>query len=210
MTDFPLLPPTSGEPEARPDGLKNWMPMPNKLADRRAAGWVRKPAQGWVYDPDYQPVVSPLQTEPATKVVTVRAGGSEAKFQPGVSGNPAGRPKGSKNRNSNQLKQRLMENVEGILDRMVAQALAGDAQAAALVVNRVLPTLRPQSQLVQFTLDADQSTSKQVEQVLSAIAKGEVAADVGKKIMEAIATLAQVRAVEDLAKRIEVLEDKQL
>lgn len=182
MTGFPLLPPTSGEPDTRPDWLKNFVPVPNKLADRRKS---------------------------EQQVITVRAG-NDAKFQPGVSGNPAGRPKGSKNRNSNQLKQRLLENVEGILDTMVAQALAGDAQAAALVVNRVLPTLRPQSQLVQFTLDADQPITKQVEQVLSAIAKGEVAADVGKKIMEAIATLAQVRAVEDLAKRIEALEDKKL
>lgn len=186
--------------------VSTYRPMPNRLVDRRAAGWVRKPGEGWVYDPDYQPtpVVKPVSPKPAQQVVSVRAGGS--KFQPGVSGNPAGRPKGSKNRNSNQLKQRLMENVEGILDAMVAQALAGDAQAAALVVNRCLPTLRPQSELVTFVLDVDQSISKQVEQVLLATSRGEVAADVAKKIVETITSLANIRATEELARRIEALE----
>jgi hypothetical protein len=198
--------PTGGVVQMDTEALLNHRFMPNKLADRRAQGWVRKPGQGWVYDPEYKPAhaVKPVSREPAQQVVEVRGGGS--KFQPGVSGNPAGRPKGSKNRNSNQLKQRLMENVEGILDAMVEQALAGDAQAAALVVNRVLPTLRPQTELVQFTLHVDQPISKQVEDVLLAISRGEIASDVGKKIIEAIQSLANVRAVEDLSKRIEALE----
>ncbi len=132
--------------------------------------------------------------------------GSDTKFKPGKSGNPSGRPKGSKNK----LKQQLIDNVGGILDAMVAKALEGDAAAAGLVVNRVLPTLRPQSELVQFVLDADQPISKQVEQVLTAISQGEVAADVGRKIVETIQSLAQVRAVEDLEQRIIQLEAKQI
>ena len=171
--------------EDKPEWLKNFTPMPNKLADRPKL------------------VVTPKPPEPV--VVTVRPG-NDHKFQPGVSGNPAGRPKGSKNRNSNQLKQRLMENVEGILDAMVTKAKEGDPQAAALVVNRVLPTLRSQTELVHFALNADQPVSKQVEQVLTAISKGEVAADVGKKIVEVVQSLAQVRAVEELTQRIEALE----
>ena len=187
------------------DALVNHRTMPNKLADRRAQGWVRKSGQGWVYDPSH--VVRP---ESGQQVVEVWVGGSDTKFKPGESGNPAGRPKGSRNRNSNQLKQRLMENAEGILDAMVAQALAGDSAAAALVVNRVLPTLRPQSELVTFTLHVDQPISRQAEEVLLAISRGEVAPDVGKKVIEAIQSLAQVRAVEDLAQRIEALEAKQV
>ena len=183
-----------------------YRPMPNRLADRRAAGWVRKPGQGWCYDPDWKPapVVSPKPPKPAQQVVAVRAGSRPTDFQPGKSGNPAGRPKGSKNK----LKQKLLDNVDGILDAMVAQALAGDTAAASLVVNRCLPNLRPQSELVTFTLHVDQPISKQVEQVLLAISKGEVAADVGKKIIETITSLATVRATEELAQRIEKLEER--
>ena len=93
---------------------------------------------------------------------------------------------------------------------MIAQAMAGDAAAASLVVNRCVPTLRPQSELVTFVLDVDQSISRQCEQVLLAISRGEVAADVGKKIIETVMSLAQVRATEELAKRIEALEARTL
>lgn len=199
---------TIDEPDTRPDWLKNSTFMPSKLRDRRAAGWVKKPGQGWVYDPDYQPqtVVTPKPPEPAQQVVSVRPRGDHL-FKPGnKAGVGNGRPKGSKNK----LRQKLLDNVDGILDVMVAQAMAGDAQAAALVVNRCLPTLRPQSELVTFVLDVDQSISKQVEQVLLATSRGEVAADVAKKIVETITSLANIRATEELAKRIEALEARTL
>lgn len=186
--------------DTRPDWVKNqecvqeimrtFKPMPNKLSDR----------------PKTPPVVKPASPEqPAQQVFKARAG-SNTKFMPGNNANPSGRPKGSKNK----LRQELIDNVGGILDVMIAKALEGDAAAAALVVNRVLPTLRPQSEMVQFVLNVDQPVSKQVAQVLTAISNGEVAPDVGKKIMEAISTLAQVRAVEELAQRIEALEAKQI
>ena len=49
--------------------------------------------------------------------------------------------------------------------------------------------------------DADQSISKQVEQVLRAVSAGEIAPDVGQRIISAIQALAQVRAVEELEAR---------
>lgn len=147
---------------------------------------------------------------PAQKAVTVNPHDlrGNPKWQKGMpSPNPKGRPPGIKERKA-KVMEALLDNVAGILDKMVAQALAGDSAAAALVVNRVLPVLRPQSEKVTFTLDADQPVSKQVEQVLSAVAKGEVAPDVGKKIVEVIASLNNVRATEDLERRIAMLEEK--
>lgn len=69
---------------------------------------------------------------------------------------------------------------------------------------------RPQSEKVNFVLNADASISKQVEQVLDAISKGEIAPDVGKKIIEAVQALGNVRAVEELERRITLLEEKQI
>lgn len=131
-----------------------------------------------------------------------------SRWQKGMpSPNPKGRPPGIKERKA-KVTEKLLDNVNGILDKMIQQALEGDSAAAALVVNRVLPVLRPQSEKVTFVLDADASISKQVEQVLAAIANGEVAPDVGKKIIEAVQSLASVRAIEDLEKRITELEAK--
>jgi Family of unknown function (DUF5681) len=71
-------------------------------------------------------------------------------FPVGVSGNPAGRPKGSKNRIV-QLRQDLevalrehvnVDAVKGIIDVMVAQALEGDVSAAKMILDKVLPNAR--------------------------------------------------------------------
>lgn len=123
--------------------------------------------------------------------------------------NPAGRPPGIRERKA-KVMENLLDNVNGILDKMVEAALAGDAAAAAVVVNRVIPTLRPQSEKVEFVLNADELISKQIEQVLSAVAKGEVAPDVGKRIVEMVQALGNVRAVEELEQRIIKLEGKAL
>lgn len=171
--------------------------MPVLLVEREAAGFVKHNGR-WVHRDD----LPPNQT-----VVTVRggAGASDTRFQPGKVANPRGRPVGSVGVKT-KLKQKLEENVGGILDKMIALAMEGDAAAATLVVNRVLPVLRPQSEKVQFVLNVDESISHQVGQVLIAISKGEVAADVGKKIMESIMMLQQARTQEDIVKRIEALE----
>lgn len=59
-------------------------------------------------------------------------------FQPGQSGNPAGRPKGSVNK---QLAM-LREAVEQVLPLVVQRALDGDVEAQKLILERGLPKFR--------------------------------------------------------------------
>lgn len=59
-------------------------------------------------------------------------------FQPGQSGNPSGRPKGSTNK---QLAM-LREAVEQVLPLVVERALAGDADAQKLILEKGLPKLK--------------------------------------------------------------------
>lgn len=65
---------------------------------------------------------------------------------PGQSGNPAGRPRGSKNRLvelKRELELAVRDNlnpkvIRGILERMAEMALAGDVKAAKLILDKVL------------------------------------------------------------------------
>ncbi|MBO9712180.1 MAG: hypothetical protein J7495_04640 [Sphingomonas sp.] len=109
-----------------------------------------------------------------------------------------------------QVAQRLFEDAEGIVDAMVAKALEGDTGAAGLILSRVLPSLRAQSEKVQFEFDASAPISRQAEMILEAIASGALAPDVGKQILEAVNSLATIRAVEDIEARIVILEQKQM
>ena len=119
--------------------------------------------------------------------------------------NPEGRPKGSTPQT--KLMQRMLDDADGIVAAIVAKALEGDTGAASLIISRVLPALKSQSERVQFEFDASAPAARQVEQVLQAISEGLIAADVGKQIIEAIGALSQVRASEDLDARISALEE---
>lgn len=121
--------------------------------------------------------------------------------------NPAGRPPGSTPQT--RLMQRMLEDAEGIVDAIVAKALEGDSASASLILSRVLPALRAQSEKVTFAFDATAPVTRQVEMVLAAIASGVVAPDVGRQIIEAIGALSAIRATEELEARLAALEERQ-
>lgn len=122
--------------------------------------------------------------------------------------NKNGRPRGIVDKRS-RVTQALMDDASKIARVVIDAALAGDVQAAGLVLSRVAPTLRAQTERVEFDFDATAPVAQQVEAVLQAIADAKVSPDVGKQIIEAIGALSAVRAVDELEKRLQALEDKQ-
>ena len=128
------------------------------------------------------------------------------KWVPGMpSPNPAGRPKGATSKSI--LIERMLVDADDIVDAVVAKALEGDTGAASLILSRVLPALKTQTEKVQFDFDTAAPVSQQVEAVLGAVSRGIIAPDVGKQIIDGIASLAQIRAAEDLEARIIALEE---
>ena len=156
---------------------------------------AEKPAwlEGW----------TPAPAEPKNK-------GGNPTWTPGMrSPNPTGRPKGIVDKRM-RIAQRMLADADGIVSVLIEQALEGDTGAASLVLSRVLPALRNQTEKVQFPFDASAPIAQQIEQVLEATASGAVAADVGRLIIDSIKSLADVRAVEQLEARIITLEAKHI
>lgn len=121
--------------------------------------------------------------------------------------NPAGRPRGIVDKRT-RVTQALMDDAPAITRVVIDAALAGDIQAAGLVLSRIAPVLRAQTERVEFDFDACAPVARQVEQVLQAISEARVSADVGKQIIEAIGALSAVRAVDELERRLQALEDR--
>jgi hypothetical protein len=63
------------------------------------------------------------------------------KFEPGQSGNPAGRPKGSGDRRSG-LRSLLDPHAPALIEKAVEMALSGDMAALKLCLDRCLPAYR--------------------------------------------------------------------
>lgn len=120
--------------------------------------------------------------------------------------NPAGRPPGLSPQAI--LTKRMLDEGEAVLDAVLAKAKEGDPASASLVLSRILPSLRSQSQAVRFDFDPDAPITKQIEQVLAAVAAGAVPPDVGQQIITAIGTLSQARVTEELAAEVAALKAK--
>jgi hypothetical protein len=71
-------------------------------------------------------------------------------FEPGVSGNPNGRPRGSRNKTTVALEALLDGEAEAITRKAIEKAKEGDRAALRLCVERFLPARRDRS--VEFEL----------------------------------------------------------
>ncbi len=113
-------------------------------------------------------------------------------FPPGVSGNPNGKPVGTK-----ALRTRLIEQFEEGVDDIVAvvkkKAREGDLQAAGLVLSRAVPPKRAVSERTPFELDSSKPPDEQAQQIVAAVAAGELAADDGKVLIDCLASVASLR-----------------
>ena len=128
-----------------------------------------------------------------------------AAWKPGQSGNPKGRPPGAGE--VAKLRAAIAGQVPAILQSLTAAALAGDVQAARLLLERTLPALKPAEQAQALHLP-DGTLTTQGRAVLAAVAAGELAPGQGAALLGAIGTLARVAEVDELARRIEALEGK--
>ena len=126
-------------------------------------------------------------------------------FIKGVSGNPAGRPKGIKDK-----RHRYAESIDSmiphVLDSVYQKALAGDMTAARMLIDRTLPNKRPEQERVE--IEHSGNIASDAQNVLKSVLNGEVSPDVGASLLSAMTSVLKAVEVDDLAKRIEALESK--
>lgn len=132
-------------------------------------------------------------------------------FTEGQSGNPAGRPKGSRNRSTLALEAIFEGEAEALSRRAIAMALDGDGPAMKLCLDRLLSPRRDRS--ITFDLPAINSAAdlpKATEAMLRAVASGEItpseAADIGKAVSAHIEAITAA----DLSARLARLEEPSL
>ena len=128
-------------------------------------------------------------------------------FRKGQSGNPNGRPKGSRNQATLAAEALLDGEVEAITRKAIEKALQGDLMAIRLCLERILPTIK--SRPIEIDLPPVE-TARDIQAaqgaVIAAMAKGEITPDDASMIAGVLE--ARRRAIEtvELEKRIDILE----
>jgi Family of unknown function (DUF5681) len=130
-------------------------------------------------------------------------------FPKGRSGNPKGRPPGARNAATVLAEQLLDGEAETLIRRVILKAKHGNLPALRICLDRILPPRRERP--VQFEMPELRSVgdaSKAVSVLISAVAKGELAASEAAELSKLIETF--VRAVEatELEQRLLLLEQR--
>jgi hypothetical protein len=126
-----------------------------------------------------------------------------SKFKPGQSGNPNGRPKDKTP--ATLLRKSIAEAMPGIITTLIDLAKGGDVAAAKVLLDRTCPTLKPQS--MHISLPVNGSLAEQGGEVIKATLSGQIPPDIGSQLITALSNQGKLIELQELTKRIEMLED---
>lgn len=124
---------------------------------------------------------------------------------PGRSGNPAGRPKGKGF--AGQTREALGDRLPEVLKAVTDAALGGDMTAARIILDRVLPTLKPlELPLPPIAVPTGATLAQQAGAVMEAATRGDISPGQAAQLVGAVAALAKIIETDELQRRIEALE----
>ena len=127
-----------------------------------------------------------------------------AAWKPGQSGNPAGRTPGVE-----KIRQLLEPKREELVAKAVEMALAGDATALRICIDRLAPPPRAESAPVTIPgLSEAKGLQAKAERIVEAVGQGEITPDVATMILGALSSYAKAVEVEELSRRIAELENR--
>lgn len=124
------------------------------------------------------------------------------KWKPGQSGNPGGR-----SGQTQELRARLAEGADAVTKKVLTAAKKGDMQACRLILERLVPPIKPTAETVRFDLD-DTDLPSAAKSILRAVAAGELPPDQGKALIEGLGAVARVIEVAELQKAVEELREQ--
>ncbi|MCZ6818531.1 MAG: DUF5681 domain-containing protein, partial [Calditrichaeota bacterium] len=108
-------------------------------------------------------------------------------FQKGQSGNPAGRPKGAREK---RLKW-MMSHERALQERVVKDALKGNSRAMQICADRLWPKIRPEALPVRVTT-ASSDLASQGAAIITAALSGKLTPDVLRDLLSALADQARL------------------
>lgn len=128
-------------------------------------------------------------------------------FQPGVSGNRNGRPKGALNKTTIILQQLIDGEGELVVRKALELAKEGDGTALRLIMDRLIPPRK--DKVIEFKLpqiNNGQDASVAMTQVIEGVSVGELTPQEGDSLAKLIESAARLVEISLLEARVAALE----
>src|SRR5262249_17328986 len=109
-------------------------------------------------------------------------------FLPGQSGNPAGRPRGARNKKIVALEALLDSESEALMEKMITLAKMGDDIAMRLCVERIMPPRRERPVPLRLPrIESEADARRAVTEVMEAMSEGEITPREADQLLRAVA-----------------------
>ena len=132
---------------------------------------------------------------------------TRGQFTKGTSGNPAGRPRGSRNRSTVLLESMLEGEAQPLARKVIELAKKGDMQAMRLCLDRILPPRK--DRLIDLSLPPVENPaqlSAALSTVIEAVGAGRLTPSEGEILANILAVKSKFISDRDLEMRLEQLE----
>jgi hypothetical protein len=128
-------------------------------------------------------------------------------FKPGISGNPHGRPEGSRNK-ATLLAQSLMDGEAETLTRKVVKlAKGGDLDALRFCLSRIIPPRKDRAITLKLPkIETATDILKALDHILHAVGKGEVSPTEGQALGAMIESCRKAIELSDIEERLGRIE----
>lgn len=119
-------------------------------------------------------------------------------FKKGQSGNPGGRKPGPAR--VSVLRDQIAKEIPDILSALTAQAKAGDVQAARLLLERVVPPVKPETRALPV------GTAIEPGAIVDALTAGALTTEQAREVMGVLADRAKIGEAVENAERLARIE----
>ena len=133
--------------------------------------------------------------------------GEATRFQPGQSGNPAGKPKGARNRTTLAIEALIDGAAEDIANKAIELAKAGDSVLIRALLDRAAPPRRDRH--IPFELPPMEKAADAVKAaaaIAQAVADGELTPSEARELSDFVANYVKALEISDLEARLQRLE----
>jgi phage I-like protein len=128
-------------------------------------------------------------------------------FKPGESGNPAGKPKGARNKTTLAVEALLEGEAETLTRKAIEIAKSGDMQALRLCLDRIAPARKDRHVPIDLpALDSAADAVKASAVIVAALSEGELSPSEASELSKLVGNYVAALTAADFEKRLALLE----